>query len=1081
MIKGFCVLVTFLFFSMMASAAGLPDFAVTSITLNPQVPAYGGTFSATVTITNQGAAGNADYLYIYTNRPASVSFGTSPSANTYIGAMTAGERRVVVITGLSSGLEGARIFRALVNARGLTAESELIDDQAALAYNVAKKPDLLVSSIAFDPSLPSTGAVFAARVVLKNAGQIAATNIHVSAWVDRAAVAVDNTGEDAGADVVYLGAGQSVTNVFGSLGGGVVVTARTFRVFVDSSLALDELAEANNQLTAAYRPAAHADYSVNSIVLAPSVPQAGETFSAAVTVTNSGGVAGGACYLYVYTNKPLPVATMATGDGRLVVNALGAGQSAQYVFSGLQAGTEGVKFFRAFVDSRDQLVEVIETNNQSSLIYTVNRKTDVVVTGVTMSPVSPFRGGVFSSVVTLRNDGVVVASNVLVSAWADKAVVATNGAGADASLNFGNIPVGASVSRTFENIAAGTGSVSRVLRVFADPGNALDEGDETNNQLTRTYSSTPIPDFAVASIIVSPSIPVCGSNFAVFVTVTNRGFLAGDAGYLYVYTNRPSPVTATIPPDATVSVGVLDPGEGRTFSIGGFEAEMQGSKTFRAFVDAQNRTTELTETNNQATQVYTIRRRADLQIIGITFNPATPFRGGKFDATVTVMNSGWTDASNVLISVWADMSTPATNNIGADASANVGTIPVGGRLSYAFTNMDAGTGMVRRVFRAFANSDRSVDEDIMLNNQLTKSYVPVSLPDFSISSIQLNPAQPLQGMTFTAYVTVTNQGYATGRGWYLYVYTNKPSPVVAGTAGSSLALAGYIVTGQIQRLTIPNLKAGMSGTKTFRAFIDALNQVVEMSETNNQAALSYDVITKPDVRVTAATLSPVRPSRGGVFNATVTVKNEGSAPASNVMVSAWADLALPAVTNTGADQSVSAGTIGTNASVTTTFTGLDAWTGTVTRTFRVFADSNLQLDEISENNNQMAVAYTPVSRPDFVIMSLNLSTTNPPVSSNFTANVTVKNIGYAAGNAGYVDVWLNKATNLVAAAATAGDKHQLAGTLVTNQVKILTFTGLNAGTNLLPRVFRAFVDSRATTIEIIETNNQATVDYVVGP
>lgn len=363
---------------------------------------------------------------------------------------------------------------------------------------------------------------------------------------------------------------------------------------------------------------------------------------------------------------------------------------------------------------------------------------------------------------------------------------------------------------------------------------------------------------------------------------------------------------------------------------------------------------------------------------------------------------------------------------------------------------------------------------------------PLNQADFVVTDITLNPVNPLQGKTFTAYVTVTNTGTIARNAGYLFVYTNKPVAVAARTARDSYAYAGVLPAGGGKRLTIYNLKAGSDGAKTFRAFIDATALTTEASETNNQTTLEYNVIIKPDVRVTGITLAPAIPSRGGVFDAKVTVKNIGSAPASNVLVSVW--ICRPATATNRLDtnldgsapSSATVGTIATNTSITYTLTGLDAGTGRVARILRAFADSDQNLDEISEINNQLTCVYTPASRPDFIITDITLSTTNPPAGSNYTARVTVKNVGYVSGYAGYMDTWTDKTTNVAPGALLRGNKYAFVGTLNTNAMKILTFTGLPA-TNAGPRVFRAVVDSRGATIEIVETNNQQTADYVIGP
>jgi subtilase family serine protease len=150
-------------------------------------------------------------------------------------------------------------------------------------------------------------------------------------------------------------------------------------------------------------------------------------------------------------------------------------------------------------------------------------------------------------------------------------------------------------------------------------------------------------------------------------------------------------------------------------------------------------------------------------------------------------------------------------------------------------------------------------------------------------------------------------------------------------------------------------------------------------------------------------------------------------------------------------------------------------------TFRVFADSRLQVVELQEYNNQLVKTYVPKDHPDFIVTDITLSPTNPATGSKFIANVSVKNTGRVAGNAGYLDIWLDKSTDVIPGPKLRGDRNQYVGTLRVSMTKRMTFTGLLAGTNAVPKVFRAVVDSRANTIEVSETNNQSTVDYIVVP
>jgi hypothetical protein len=354
-------------------------------------------------------------------------------------------------------------------------------------------------------------------------------------------------------------------------------------------------------------------------------------------------------------------------------------------------------------------------------------------------------------------------------------------------------------------------------------------------------------------------------------------------------------------------------------------------------------------------------------------------------------------------------------------------------------------------------------------------------PDFRIVSIALNPSTPYVGQTFSAVVTVTNAGETAGNAGTLSVWTNHPAAVSWGMGADRTNNTLGTMLGHTRKVvTFTGFGTGLAGStgRTFRAYVDSMHVTSEVNDNDNQATTNYDVITIADLAISSITLTPSTPARGGVFMATVIVTNTGSATATGPVVSVWANLASVPVNNAGADAGWAAGNIGPKQSLTWLFTDLDAGTGKVKRTFRAFADSTLLVPESSETNNQKTVLYTPASRPDFIITNITLSSTNPAVgSTNFWAQVTAKNVGYASGTGGYMDVWMDVGTNVVPNPTNRGDKYASVGVLATNASKTLLFTGLTVGTNTSPRTFRALVDSRALTPEIVETNNEGTATY----
>ena len=383
-------------------------------------------------------------------------------------------------------------------------------------------------------------------------------------------------------------------------------------------------------------------------------------------------------------------------------------------------------------------------------------------------------------------------------------------------------------------------------------------------------------DFIVGMIALDPTNPAYGGTFTAKITVRNRGLKSGNAGTLYVYTNKTTNVAMKAAATKTASVGTLGACSNKTITLTGIKSPGEGTNTFRAFIDATGATRETVETNNQLALKYIVIRKPDLIPTSITLDPITPSTGYVFNAVVVTKNQGLATAKNFCISVWASRSAIATNGIGENAWTNIVSLGVGQVVTNTFYGLSAGTGKVLRTLRVFVDSTNCVDERSETNNQLTKTYTPSAHPDFIVTAIRLVPGAPVYGQTFTANVTVKNQGQISSSGGSLYVYTNKPNPVAAGTMPTKSVSAGTLAVGASKTYTITGLSAGTDGTKTFRAYVDGAGSVVEVDENNNQMATNYTVVRKPDLVVSVLTLDPTTPARGGVFTGTVAIKNQGS-------------------------------------------------------------------------------------------------------------------------------------------------------------------------------------------------------------
>jgi uncharacterized repeat protein (TIGR01451 family) len=496
--------------------------------------------------------------------------------------------------------------------------------------------------------------------------------------------------------------------------------------------------------------------------------------------------------------------------------------------------------------------------------------------------------------------------------------------------------------------------------------------------------------------------------------------------------------------------------------------------------------------------------KPDFDIVSIVTSPTNLTMGGTFSATVTIRNSGDLSGNAGTVRLWVHHLAAAAVGEAGDASQMGGTLGVGATRQLTFSGLTAPGAAGTYTLRAFVDANNGAVEHSEGNNQKTLSYTfldsPTEKPDFVISSVTTVPATLTPGGTFAAVVTVVNQGSASGNAGAVRFWLNKSAAAAVGEAGDATQAGGVLASGGSTVLTFSGLTAPVTpGTYALRAFADADGATAEQSEGNNQKTMTYTFVSsggsyteKPDFIITALTTTPATPVKGGAFSATVTVLNQGPAAGNAGVLRLWANHYAAAVAGEAGDAAVSVGALAAGASATFTVGGLTAPNADGTFTVRAFADANGSTTEQSEGNNQKTMSYTfapsgtgggggggggstYVPKPDFIITSISFSPATLTLGGSFTAYVTVMNNGPVAGNAGSLDVYIDRLA--AAPAGTAGDANQAVGTLAAGEVKTITFTGLTAPATMGTHTFRAFVESQGAVAEQSEGNNQKTRTY----
>lgn len=245
---------------------------------------------------------------------------------------------------------------------------------------------------------------------------------------------------------------------------------------------------------------------------------------------------------------------------------------------------------------------------------------------------------------------------------------------------------------------------------------------------------------------------------------------------------------------------------------------------------------------------------------------------------------------------------------------------------------------------------------------VTATFTALSLaPDFVVTAIALTPTAPVRNATFSAAITVKNQGTLAGVAQTLQVWANQPEEPDCAAVGNGSVVLPRLAAGASRTVTVTGLPGGVTGTKTLRAFIDSRCQVAEFSDTNNQATLDYTVVARPipDFSVTSIVLTPASPKANRTFSVAVTVQNRGSRAGDGGYLDVWAD--QPGAQSCGTDGNVylSVGFLAAGAGKTLRLTRLPAGAAGA-KTLRAFVDSYCDTMESAENNNQATKEYTVV-------------------------------------------------------------------------------------------------------------------------
>lgn len=293
------------------------------------------------------------------------------------GTPTANDAKIVTGTGIGtftgtfSGLipNTAYCVRAYATNSAGTGYGEPL----AFATPAFSGPDFVVTSLVLSPALPAVGGKVMAAITVRNQGTATGKAGTLYVWLDKPAAAVAGETGDKSASVGTLKPGQ-VKTVRLALTAPKTRGAFTLRALVDAKQITAEAREDNNQASHDYHTGLP-NFEILNVRLSPEPPAAGKTFTAYVTVANSGEVTGKAGYLDLWADRSslaaAPVAGgMTKGNRSKSVGVLPPGQKKIITVTGLTAPTANpAPVLSVLIDSRAKTAEINESDNRLDFHY----------------------------------------------------------------------------------------------------------------------------------------------------------------------------------------------------------------------------------------------------------------------------------------------------------------------------------------------------------------------------------------------------------------------------------------------------------------------------------------------------------------------------------------------------------------------------------------------------------------------------------------------------------------------------------------------------------------------------------------
>jgi subtilase family serine protease len=848
--------------------ATLPNLVIKTenIGFNPDVPASGDQVTIVATILNDGGADAGGVVVQFVDG----GVGGAPIGQPVtIDSIPAGSSASAQATLDTSGRSGDQRVTVVVDPNNFVAETKENDNSTSktLKMQVEPIPNLNVSSsnMTFNPAAPKIGDSVTVFGLILNDGAAPATDVVVQFIDATSSSSPIPLGQPQSIDRIPAGGSAGVQAIYPTSGLCPALAGdaspsecrRSIQIVVDPNNFILERSESDNKtsksLVLAASTAANLVMQQRNVGFYPAALQEGDRVTISAVVLNDGGEEArdvAVQFLDITSADATPI-----GQPQ-VIGVIPPGASAEVQVSYITEGKAGVRRLQVTADPNNFVPENDKKDNKAIVNLTVAApqapNLAVLAGNVKFDPSPVETGGRVVIQATILNTGNDDAHDLIVLVQDVTDSAAPQPIGTEQIIDLIRAGESGTVRVVFDNTEI---AGSRIIRVVADPTDAIAESNEQDNRITRSLEIQPParPDLAIgeSDIAFASASPAVGESVNVTVTVANKGTANASAVVVRLVDSTDSaPVTigeatiASIPAGESASAQFVYDTTGRA-----------GERRIQAVADPTNGVEESDEGNNQAAKVLKVRTPeekppAQVNLVAlesnITFDPASPAPGDAVTITLRLRNDGTADVTAPVVR-FEDATGDEPELLG-DVTIS-GTLSAGGSET-AIIVYDTTDKEGERIIRVTADPDGAVEESNEEDNQASKTLtigggssdggdgqgttpqpnLVVREQDVAVSLAASAPAQVVR-----VSALVQNSGPAPAQSITVHVMdVSSGSPVAVGAP----VTLGRLGAGESAPVQVLFNASARSGELSFRVVVDASNAIAEGDESDNQAGVA---------------------------------------------------------------------------------------------------------------------------------------------------------------------------------------------------------------------------------------------------